>query len=108
MGETMTKQKTCIINGKMVLEHQVLLDKALVFDEKILEIVSMEAFANAGLQQECRVIDAHGEFISPGLIDIHIHGAGGKDAMDGMVSDLETIPWRKERFIMPWMPSVMR
>jgi N-acetylglucosamine-6-phosphate deacetylase len=28
-------------------------------------------------------IDANGKYISPGFIDIHIHGGGGHDFMDG-------------------------
>jgi N-acetylglucosamine-6-phosphate deacetylase len=29
------------------------------------------------------VVDAHGLYLSPGFIDVHIHGAGGFDTMDG-------------------------
>jgi len=28
-------------------------------------------------------IDAEGKFISPGFVDIHVHGGGGFDFMDG-------------------------
>jgi N-acetylglucosamine-6-phosphate deacetylase len=38
-----------------------------------------------------KTIDAHGKYVSPGFIDIHIHGSGGKDTMDGEVSDLKII-----------------
>src|SRR5678815_2360310 len=30
-------------------------------------------------------IDAHGKYISPGFIDIHVHGGGGYDFMDGTI-----------------------
>jgi N-acetylglucosamine-6-phosphate deacetylase len=32
-----------------------------------------------------KVIDAGGRYVAPGLIDIHVHGGGGHDFMDGTV-----------------------
>ena len=29
------------------------------------------------------ILDADGLYVSPGFIDVHIHGAGGFDTMDG-------------------------
>lgn len=37
------------------------------------------------------ILDANGLYISPGFIDVHIHGAGGYDTMDGTVDALNTI-----------------
>ena len=37
------------------------------------------------------VVDVEGKWILPGFIDIHCHGAKGCDAMDGTLSDIETI-----------------
>lgn len=37
------------------------------------------------------IIDANGLYISPGFIDVHIHGAGGYDTMDGTVDSLNSI-----------------
>jgi N-acetylglucosamine-6-phosphate deacetylase len=34
---------------------------------------------------DAQIIDAHGNYISPGFIDIHTHGGGGHDFMDGTV-----------------------
>ena len=37
------------------------------------------------------VIDAEGQYVSSGFIDIHIHGSGGADVMDASYEALETI-----------------
>ena len=37
------------------------------------------------------IIDAKGNYASPGFIDLHIHGAGGADVMDATPESLETI-----------------
>lgn len=37
------------------------------------------------------IVDAGNNFISPGFIDIHVHGGGGSDFMDGTVEDFLTI-----------------
>jgi N-acetylglucosamine-6-phosphate deacetylase len=37
------------------------------------------------------ILDANGLYISPGFIDVHIHGAGGYDTMDGTSQAINTI-----------------
>lgn len=37
------------------------------------------------------ILDAHGLYLSPGFIDVHIHGAGGYDTMDGTEEAINTI-----------------
>ncbi len=37
------------------------------------------------------VIDANGLYLSPGFIDVHIHGAGGHDTMDGTFEAINEI-----------------
>jgi len=37
------------------------------------------------------IIDAKGQYVSAGFIDLHIHGSGGSDAMDATYEALETI-----------------
>ena len=34
------------------------------------------------------VIDGHGCYLAPGLIELHTHGAGGSDFMDGTLEDM--------------------
>ncbi|EQF29115.1 amidohydrolase family protein [Clostridioides difficile] len=51
----------CLINGKIILKNQILENKVLVFDEKIIDIAD-------SVPKDCEVIDADGKYISPGLI----------------------------------------
>ena len=37
------------------------------------------------------ILDANGLYVSPGFIDVHIHGAGGFDTMDGTVEAINSI-----------------
>ena len=38
-----------------------------------------------------RVISLEGAYLTPGLIDLHIHGGGGADFMDGSVAAVQTV-----------------
>lgn len=81
----------CITGGKIILENEILYDKVLLYNDKIIDILDEESFVKNRLNEEIKIIDAHGKYVSPGFIDIHIHGSGGKDTMDGEISNLEII-----------------
>lgn len=78
-----------IINGKIVLENEILENKVILFDEKIREIIDNDCFENNKTGIE--IIDAEDKYISPGFIDMHIHGSAGADVMDGTVEAIMTI-----------------
>ncbi len=65
-------------NSKIITEEQVLEGYCLVFNEKIVDITK-----DISPYQNAEIINMDGKYIAPGLIDIHIHGAGGADTMDG-------------------------
>jgi N-acetylglucosamine-6-phosphate deacetylase len=44
-----------------------------------------------GTIKEGRMVDAQGGYITPGFIDIHIHGSNGSDVMDADIRSLENI-----------------
>ena len=57
--------------------------KAIIVEKgRIKEIVNREELSTATLTG-AEVIEAKDKFITPGYIDIHVHGGGGSDVMDG-------------------------
>lgn len=75
-----------ICNGRLVMHDRILEGQALLFDEKIIGIVPPEQ-----LPTDCERIDVQGALVTPGLFDVHIHGSGGCDTMDGTEQALHTI-----------------
>lgn len=73
--------------ASIITETGILENHVLGFDEQFYRPVPQDGFDAAGAE----VIDAEGLFIAPGLIDVHIHGSGGKDTMDGTEEALKTI-----------------
>lgn len=71
----------CIIHGKVVLKDKILPDASVLISEG--KIVGVEA----GVIETSDAISIHAnnQYISPGFIDIHVHGGGGFDFMDGTV-----------------------
>ena len=75
-----------IIKGKIVLPDRMLEGMAIVFDSRIRDIVSPE-----NIPADAEIIDAKGNYVIPGLIDMHIHGYLGEDASDGSFSGIQTM-----------------
>lgn len=77
-----------IINGKIITKDGVVFGKNIIFDKQIIDITdNIDLLNNPSME----VINAEGKFVSPGFIDLHIHGSGGKDAMDGDIEDIKVI-----------------
>lgn len=72
--------KTLIRNGRVITPESTINGYILYEDGIINEIAAGECACEAD-----EVIDAQGRYVSPGFIDIHTHGAGGADFMDGTV-----------------------
>ena len=72
-----------IINAKIVLEDRVVNGSLFIQDGKILGVNIDNCIAD-------QVVDANGGYVLPGFIDIHVHGGGGADFMDGSVEDFVT------------------
>jgi len=76
MGENQTIK---IFNGKIITPEKII-DGGTI----LIQSNRIEAISNGNIEApDCIEIDAQGKFISPGFIDIHVHGGGGYDFMDG-------------------------
>ena len=86
-----------IINGRIVLTDKVMDGCALLFDEKITGIVSRETLDAAWQNGKCwqgkplELTDARGAYVSPGFINLHIHGCNGADTMDAKEDTLDVM-----------------
>ena len=75
-----------IVNGKIILKDSIAEGYALLYSDVIEGIVPVE-----NVPRDADVIDAKGGYVSPGLIDLHIHGYLGKDVCDGEEESIRTI-----------------
>jgi N-acetylglucosamine-6-phosphate deacetylase len=76
-----------IKSKKIFKEDEILLNYALkIKNKKIVDFVK-----NSKLSSEDEIIDYQDKMIIPGMIDLHIHGAVGKDVMDGDYEALNEI-----------------
>ena len=73
-----------IKNCNIIYLDKIEKGSVLIENGKIKEI-------NPSNVNDTEVIDAEGLYLSPGFIDVHIHGAGGCDTMDGTVESINTI-----------------
>ena len=83
-----------IVNGKIIMKDCVIVDKILLFGNQIKDMVSeseFEGLIKSNKYGDIEIVDAKDKYVSPGLIDLHIHGSGGKDTMDGNIEDLKII-----------------
>lgn len=82
--------KKLIKNANLILADKVLSNGSLVFDSETGKIEKVLAYQlEAGPKME--VIDAQAGYLAPGMIDTHIHGAGGFDTMEASVEALNSI-----------------
>ncbi|MGV2332982.1 MAG UNVERIFIED_CONTAM: amidohydrolase family protein [Planctomycetaceae bacterium] len=75
-----------ILNGTVVLPDRILKDGMVQTSGSQIQSVSRRRRPSRGITE----IDAQGGYIVPGFIDIHVHGGGGADFMDGTIEAVLT------------------
>jgi len=74
----MNTQQLKITNGKLITPAGIIAGTILITGDTITAISKNNIETTDAFE-----IDAKGKYVSPGFIDIHVHGGGGFDFMDG-------------------------
>jgi len=76
-----------IQNGPVVTPHRIIQNGGvLVEDDKIVEVLEKPL---TEIPPDIKVIDAARRTISPGFVDIHVHGGGGYGFFGGTVDEIQ-------------------
>ncbi|MEX2234160.1 MAG: N-acetylglucosamine-6-phosphate deacetylase [Cyclobacteriaceae bacterium] len=75
----MSNQPLKIFNARIITPYRIIPQGSLLISGGIITAVSEGNIVAADALE----LDAKGKFVAPGFIDIHVHGGGGHDFMDG-------------------------
>lgn len=109
----MTLKAVKIINGRIITPDRIIEGGSILVSGDTIAAINDPGFSgpkpdttpgmgpNSAVHPgtpAIRVIDAKGMYISPGFIDIHVHGGGGFDFMDGHATAFLTIAETHARY----------
>ncbi|MFI3242915.1 MAG: N-acetylglucosamine-6-phosphate deacetylase [Akkermansia sp.] len=96
--------KTLITNAHIISPGiDIVGGSVLIEDSRIIAVYQAGETAEAD-----KTIDAAGNMVLPGFIDIHSHGAGGCDVCDCKVESIRTIADRKmQEGVTTWLPTTL-
>ncbi len=77
------------LGGRVILPDRILSDGCVVVRGDRIEQVGERS--GVSIPRGAEIIDAEGDFISPGFVDIHVHGGAGSDFSDGTIEDLRKV-----------------
>ena len=95
---------TYIIGGKIVLPEAVVEGKVLAFSKETGKIEGLVDTVPAGAE----TIDAAGNYVAPGLVDIHIHGYLGEDTCDAKPEGIKKMAYGvAQNGVTSFLPTTM-
>jgi N-acetylglucosamine-6-phosphate deacetylase len=74
----MEQQQFKIVNGQVITPSRIIKGGVVLITNNKITAISERDIDAPG----ATIIDAGGKYVSPGFIDIHVHGGGGHDFMD--------------------------
>src|SRR5882672_11782168 len=87
-------QRIRISNGHVITPAGIIPNGTVLVEGTTIAAIGDKNLSAA----DAREIDANGKYIAPGFIDIHVHGGGGYDFMDGDASGFLKIAETHARF----------
>jgi N-acetylglucosamine-6-phosphate deacetylase len=75
----MHQQQLKIYNAKIITPHTIIENGSILISGKKIAAITERNIET----EDATAIDAKGNYAAPGFIDIHVHGGGGHDFMDG-------------------------
>ena len=95
-----------IKNIKLLQNNSILYNKAVFFDSKIRQITDEAEVSKLGTID--KIIDGKGMYLSPGFIDVHVHGCSSYDVMDQDPDNLKIISSNLARTgVTSFLPTTM-
>ena len=85
-GSRLAMPPLVVENGVVVLPDGLIEGAAVACEDGRITAVGRRVRRPRGAV----VVDAQGGYISPGFVDLHVHGGGGADFMDGSVAAVRT------------------
>lgn len=95
------------MHGTIITPFQLLEDRIIIIEKgKIIAITDKKE--DLALLKNVEIIEAQNKFIVPGYIDIHVHGGGGSDVMDGEYEAIKQVATTHSRFgTTAFLPTTM-
>ena len=85
------------MHGTIVTPFQLLEDRIIIIEKgKIIAITDRKE--DLAILKNVEIIEAQNKFIVPGYIDIHVHGGGGSDVMDGEYEAIKQVATTHSHF----------
>jgi len=95
------------LHGTIVTPFQLLEDRIIIIEKgKIIAMTDKKE--DLTILKNVKIIEAQNKFIVPGYIDIHVHGGGGSDVMDGEYEAIKQVATTHSRFgTTAFLPTTM-
>lgn len=84
-------------NARIILQDRIIRGAVYTEGSKIKSVFLEDQYALQEFEG-ATLVDVNGQYLSPGFIDIHIHGGGGSDFMDGTADAFRQIARTHARF----------
>ena len=80
--------RTLFYNGTLLLPGGEEIGGSILAEDDV--IAAVYGPGQNPLDAQC-MVDLQGDFLAPGFIDVHVHGGGGGDFMDGTVDSFDKV-----------------